>query len=105
MSGDVITVTVTDPTTSQTSQRAVTVIAATVYSKTATAASDALQVGKCAVVQGSADSKGAVTATSIAVSTPAAGATCNTGTGVARGGRTGPRGTRGATAPTGTTGS
>jgi hypothetical protein len=77
VAGDVITVTVTDPSTSATSTQTVNVTASTMYTKTQSAASDALVVGKCAVVQGSADAKGAVAATSIAVSTPAAGATCN----------------------------
>jgi len=73
-------VTVTDPTSNQSSDRSVTVTSTTTYTKTMTAAADALAVGKCAVVQGSADSKGAVTATSIAISAPPAGSTtCNTG--------------------------
>jgi len=89
VSGDVIVVTVTDPTTNETSSRSVTVTSATTFTKITTAASDALAVGKCAVVQGSADTKGAVTATSIAVSAlPAGSTTCNTGIG-GRGGRSG----------------
>ena len=80
---DVITVTVTDPSTSADLAAVRDRHAATTYTKTAAAASDALVVGKCAVVQGSADSKGAVTATSIAVSTPAAGATCTPDSAVA----------------------
>ncbi len=90
VSGDVIVVTQTDPTTNQTTDRTVTVTSTTMYTRTATAASDTLVVGKCAVVQGSADSKGAVTATSIAVSAPPAGSTtCNTGFGRGRNGQGG----------------
>jgi hypothetical protein len=87
VAGDVITVTVTDPSSNSTSTQTVTVTAATTYTKTQAATSDALVVGRCAVVQGSADAKGAVEATSIAVSTPAAGATCNAGFGGGRPGR------------------
>jgi hypothetical protein len=106
VSGDVITITETDASTKATTERAVTVTGTTSYTKTSTAASDVLVVGKCAVVQGSADSKGAVAATSIAVSSPAAGTTtCNPGF-TGRGGRTGPGGNggNGGAAPTGTPG-
>jgi len=99
VSGDTIVVSETDPQTQQASQRTVTVTGTTTYTKTASATTDALKVGQCAVVQGSADNKGAVTATSIAVSSPPAGSTtCTTGFG-GRG-----RGGQGSAAPT-TTGS
>jgi hypothetical protein len=86
VTGNTIVVTQTDPQTQQTTQRAVAVTGSTTYTKAGSATTDALKVGQCAVVQGSADSKGAVTATSIEVSSPPAGSTtCNPGFGGGRG--------------------
>jgi hypothetical protein len=86
VAGDAIVVTQTDPQTQQSTQRTVTVTGSTTFTKTGSATTDALKVGQCAVVQGSADNKGAVTATSIEVSSPPAGSTtCTTGFGGGRG--------------------
>ena len=85
VAGDAIVVTQTDPQTQQSTQRTVTVTGSTTFTKTGSATTDALKVGQCAVVQGSADNKGAVTATSIEVSSPPAGSTtCTTGFGGGR---------------------
>jgi hypothetical protein len=99
VTGDTVVVNQNDPQTQQASPREVTVTGSTTYTRTAVAAASALVVGQCAVVQGSTDNKGAVNATSIAVSAPPTGSTtCATGFGGGRG-RNG-----GAAAPT-TTGS
>jgi len=101
VSGDTIVVSATDSQNQQTTQRTVSVTSATTFTKTAAATTDALKVGQCAVVQGAADSKGAVAATSIAVSSPPAGsATCTTGFGGGRG-----RNGQGGSAAPSTTGS
>lgn len=63
-----------------TALRTVHVTAATTYTTTAAVPSSALKVGLCAVVAGSADSAGTVTARSILLS-PKTGATCTTGFG------------------------
>lgn len=97
VSGDSIVISETDPTSQAVTERTVTVDSTTTYTKRAAATTAALVVGQCAVVQGSTDSKGAVTATSIAVSAPT-GSTCTTGFG-GPGGFGGGRG-QGGNAPT-----
>ncbi|HEY7814206.1 MAG TPA: hypothetical protein VIC62_13260 [Nakamurella sp.] len=87
VSGSTIVISETDPSTQTVTETSVTVGDSTTYTKRATATAAALAVGRCAVVQGSTDDKGAVTATSIVVSAPASGSTCSVGMGGGPGGR------------------
>jgi len=64
-----ITVEVTSPDGS-TGTATVTVDDATAYTRTATSDASAVAVGQCVLAQGEADDSGAVTATSVTVSTP-----------------------------------
>lgn len=79
VSGSTITVTVTG-TGGTTSSKTVTTGTSTTFTLTRKATPAALTVGRCAAVRGSADSSGAVTATSVTVSDPVAGS-CTTGFG------------------------
>lgn len=87
VSGDSIVISSTNPQTQAATETTVTVDGSTTYTKRTAATAAALVVGQCAVVQGSTDNKGAVTATSIAVSAPTSGSTCTTGFGGGAGGR------------------
>jgi len=75
-----VTVSETNPRTSQTSSVVVTVTPTTTYSTTQTATAAAIVVGQCARAVGPADSTGAVTASSLTVSTPTNGV-CGSGFG------------------------
>lgn len=97
VSGDSIVISQTDPSTQAVTERTVTVDGSTTYTKRASATTTALVVGQCAVVQGSVDSKGAVTATSVAVSAPTEGSTCSAGVGPGGPGGGGPAGNAGTT--------
>jgi len=94
VSGDTITVKVTNPQTKKTSTKKVTVTSSTTYTKQQTTSSSALVVGQCAAVQGKADDSGTVSATSITVSAPDSDGSCASGFGGAGGpgGQGGPGG-------------
>jgi hypothetical protein len=71
--------------TKATSSVVVTLTGTTVFSTTGTASSTDLAVGKCARANGAAGTTGAITATSITISTPGANG-CTSGFGGFRGG-------------------
>jgi hypothetical protein len=84
----------TNPSTSAVTAKTVDVTGSTTFTQTVTAAATDLAVGKCVQALGSADTTGAITATSISISTP--GATgCTSGFG-RRGGAGAGTGTTGA---------
>ena len=97
VSGDSIVISETDPSTQAVTERTVTVDDSTKFTKRTSATKSALVVGQCAVVQGSTDKKGAVTASSVAVSAPMAGSTCSAGFGPGGPGGRGPAGNAGTT--------
>ncbi|MGA2835605.1 MAG: hypothetical protein ABSF84_03310 [Acidimicrobiales bacterium] len=95
VNGSVVTVDETDPRTQKASSVAVTLSGTTTFSTTVTATSSAIVVGQCARAVGTADSTGAVTASSLTISAPTNG-TCTSGFGF-RGGFGGGAGGPGAT--------
>jgi hypothetical protein len=80
VSGSTIVVNETNPATKATSTKTVDVTGSTTYSQTVAAAATDLAVGKCVQAVGSSNDTGAVTATSISISTPGANG-CSTGFG------------------------
>jgi len=70
VSGDAVTISEKNPRTAATSSVVVTLTSATTFTQRTTASSSDLAVGKCANAFGPADSTGAVTASSITISTP-----------------------------------
>jgi hypothetical protein len=75
----------TNPTTKATTTKTVDVSGTTTYTQTTSAAATGLAVGKCVQAIGAADDTGAVTATSITISTPGANG-CSSGFGRRTGG-------------------
>jgi hypothetical protein len=86
VTGSKVTVNEVNPRTKKSSSVVVTLSSVTAFSERQSAAAADLAVGKCASSFGSADSTGAVTATSITISTPGASG-CTTGFGGFGGGR------------------
>ncbi len=80
VTGSKVTVKEVNPRTKKSSSVVVTLTSTTSFSERESAAATDLAVGKCASSFGSADSTGAVTATSITISTPGANG-CTTGFG------------------------
>jgi hypothetical protein len=80
VSGTTIVVNATNPTTSAVTSKTVDVSGSTTFTQTQAAAATDLAVGKCVQALGSADSTGAITATSISISTPGASG-CTSGFG------------------------
>jgi hypothetical protein len=80
VTGSVVTVQATNPRTQATSSVPVTVTGTTTFTTTQTATASAIVVGQCARATGSADSTGAITATSLTISAPTNG-TCTSGFG------------------------
>ncbi len=78
--GSKVTVKETNPTTKKSSSVVVTLTSSTAFTERQSASATNLAVGKCASSFGSADSTGAVTATSITLSTPGANG-CSSGFG------------------------
>jgi hypothetical protein len=78
--GSKVTVKETDPRTKKSSSVVVTLTGATTFTERQSATATDLAVGKCASSFGSADTTGAVTATSITISTPGANG-CTSGFG------------------------
>jgi len=89
VNGSTVSVSETNPTTKATSSVVVTLTATTAFTTTGTASPTDLVVGKCARAVGPADGTGAVTATSLTISTPGANG-CTSGFGGFRGGAGGP---------------
>jgi hypothetical protein len=82
--GSKVTVKETDPASKKTSDVVVTLTSSTTFTERQSAAASDLAVGKCASSFGTADTTGAVTATSITISTPGANG-CTSGFGGFRG--------------------
>lgn len=99
VSGSTLTVDETNPQTQKSSSVTVTVTGTTTFTTTATATAGAIAVGQCARAFGTADSTGAIAATSLTVSAPTNGS-CTTGFGF-RGGFGGAPGGAAAGAPAG----
>ena len=91
VSGSTVTVSEKSPVTQKTSSVPVTLTASTTYTTPASASASDLAVGKCARAIGTADSTGAIAATSITISTPGANG-CTSGFGAGRAGQGGPGG-------------
>ena len=83
VNGSAITVQETNPTTKATTSKTVTATAKTTFTQVTAATSAALVVNQCITARGSADSTGAITATTISLSTPGANG-CSTGFGGGR---------------------
>lgn len=82
--GSKVTVKETDPASKKTSNVVVTLTSSTTFTDRQSALTSDLAVGKCASSFGSVDTTGAVTATSITISTPGTGG-CTSGFGGFRG--------------------
>jgi hypothetical protein len=70
VNGSLVTVSETNPTTKSTSSVVITLTPSTTFSQRTSATTADLAVGKCATAVGSTSTTGAVTARSIALSTP-----------------------------------
>jgi len=80
VNGSAITVQQTNPSTKATTSRTVTASSTATFTEVNSVTSTALAVGQCVVARGPADSTGAITATSISLSTATANG-CTTGFG------------------------
>ncbi len=78
--GSAVTVSGTDPRTKKATTVTVTLTGTTTFTTTAAATSSAIAVGQCARAVGNASTTGAITATSLTLSTPTDGS-CSTGFG------------------------